>query len=65
MLGPHKDKNVRMWSDGSVGVLMKFVWRSLGVEMDVLGVWVGGWVSEFRPSRMVYMLILTTACLKI
>ena len=37
---------------GSVGVLMKFVWRSLGVGMRVLGwgwgvfgVWVGGWVS--------------------
>ena len=40
---------------GSVGVLMRFVWRSLGVGMGVLGwgcvyvfgVWVGRWLSEF------------------
>ena len=49
---------------GSVGVLMRFVWRSLGVGMGVLG-WVGcvfGGVgermNEFWTSGIVYMLIL-------
>ena len=36
---------------GSVGVFMRFVWRSLGVGMGVLGGvgvfgGVGGWMSE-------------------
>ena len=58
---------------GSVGVLMRFVWRSLGVGRGVLGGggWVsggvGGWASEFWTSDIVYMLILTismsTVCL--
>ena len=49
---------------GSVGVLMRFVWRSLGVGMGVLRwgrvcVWgVDGWVSEFLTSGIVYILIL-------
>ena len=51
---------------GSVGVLMRFVWRSLGVGMGCVG-GVGGWVSEFWTSGIVYMLICTlsmsTVCL--
>ena len=40
-----------MCGGGSVGVLMRFVWRSLGVQMGVLGgsgvgVWYG-WVGEW------------------
>ena len=53
---------------GSVGVLMRFVWRSLGLGRGVLGcVWVcvcwgvggvcvwgvGGWASEFWTSGIV------------
>ena len=50
---------------GSVDVLMRFVWKWMGVEMGVLGrrwvcVWgVGGWVSELWTSGIVNMLILT------
>ena len=52
---------------GSVALLMRFVWRSLGcgdgcVGVGVggcLGVWVGGWVSEFWTSGLVYMIIFT------
>ena len=42
---------------GSVGVLKRFVWRSLGVGMDVFGVL--GWVREFLTRGTVYMLMLT------
>ena len=60
----------------SVGVLMRFVQRSLGVGMGVFGDgcvgvgWVcvldvGGWVSEFWTSGIVCILKLTmsTVCL--
>ena len=57
----------------SVGVLLRFVWMSLGVGRGVLrwwgvGVWgVGRWVSELWTSGIVCMLILTismsTVCL--
>ena len=47
-----------------MGVLMRFVWMSLGVGMGVLGwgwmcVWGCGWMSEFGTNGIVYMLILT------
>ena len=42
---------------GSLGVLTRFVWRSLSVEW--VGWGVGGWVSEFWTSSIVYMLIPT------
>ena len=52
-----------------MGVLVRFVWRSLSVGMCVLG-WCGGvcgWVGEFWTSDIVYMVILTismsTVCL--
>ena len=59
---------------GPVGVLMRFIWTSLGVGRGVLGyVCVFGfggegfWVSEFWTSGIAYMLILplsmSTVCL--
>ena len=52
----------------SMGVLMRFVWRSLGVGGVCCGgvgvcfvVCVGGWVSAFWTSGIVYMLILTVS----
>ena len=57
----------------SAGVIMKFVWRSQGVGMGVLGRGgdvfggVAGWDSEFWISGIVYILTLTrsmsTVCL--
>ena len=52
---------------GFVGVLMRFVWRSLGVGMGVcFGLWVGRWV-RFWTHAIDYMPILTiginTVCL--
>ena len=48
--------------DGSVGVLLRFVWKSLSVGMGVSG-WgrgvFGVWLSEFWTSGIVYILILT------
>ena len=56
------------WRCVLVGLLMTFVWRSLGVGMGVLGwsgvcleVWVGGCMSEFWNTCIVYMLIVTTS----
>ena len=48
-----------MYVGGSAGVLMMFLWRSLGVGMGVLGwdwvcVWGCGWVSEFWTNSKVY-----------
>ena len=58
---------------GCLGILMRFVRRSLGMGMGVLGrrwvcVWgVSGWVSEFWTSGIVYMPIhiirMNTVCL--
>ena len=58
---------------GCLGILMRFVRRSLGMGMGVLGrrwvcVWgVGEWVSEFWTSGIVYMPIhiirMNTVCL--
>ena len=58
---------VVVFVDGSVGVLMRFEWRSLCVGRGVLGwrwvcVWGrSGWVSEFwtNSGGTVYTLILT------
>ena len=43
---------------GSVGVLMRSVWRSLGVGWVCWDGDGGGWMVEFWTSDIVYMLIL-------